>query len=59
MPDEPVPTLGKTEYKVVGPHAVFGAKPGDTVTLDLTAEQEAFYVNAGHLKATTQKKKEE
>lgn len=50
MPDAPVPTLGKKQYEVIGPHAVHGTDPGGTVTLDLTAEQEQFYLDGGHLK---------
>jgi hypothetical protein len=58
MPDAPVPTLGKKEYEVVGRNAVFGAKTGETLTLDLTEEQEQFYLNGGHLKVTAKKGKE-
>jgi hypothetical protein len=63
MPDEPVPLLGEKEYEVVGPHAVHGAKTGEKVTLNLSAEQESFYVEGGHLKVVAAKggttKKEE
>ena len=60
MPDEPIPTLGRKTYVVVGPHEVHGTKNGETVELDLTAEQEAFYVNGGHLAvAKTGKKAKE
>lgn len=56
MPDPPVETLGKKEYKVVGRNAVFGARTGEKVELDLTEEQELFYTEGGHLKAVAAKK---
>lgn len=55
MPDAPPELLGEKEYKVVGPRAVFGYPPGQTATLNLTQEQETYYVNAGHLKVTAKK----
>ena len=55
MPDEPIPTLGEREYEVVGRNSVHGAKTGEKVTLDLTAEQEDYYVNGGHLKVVAKK----
>ncbi|PRH79404.1 hypothetical protein C6N75_09990 [Streptomyces solincola] len=46
-PEKPEP--GVHAYKVVGPHAVDGVQPGDTVELELTEEQEQIMVDAGHL----------
>lgn len=55
MPDEPVPTLGEKEYEVAGAHAVLGNEPGSKFKADLTAEQESFYVDGGHLKVAEKK----
>lgn len=55
MPDEPVPTLGEKEYQVVGPRTVLGNEPGAKFKADLTAEQESFYVDGGHLKVVEKK----
>jgi hypothetical protein len=45
----------KREYRVSGPHAVFGTRPGDTVTLTLTTAEEAYFLNAGHLERAAKK----
>lgn len=59
MPDEPVPTLGKKTYEVVGRNAVEGVATGGTLTLDLTQEQHDYYVNGGFLKVAKTTGKEE
>jgi hypothetical protein len=47
---EPEPEVRGNTYRVVGPtHEVHGAKPGETFTADLTAEQEAALVEGGHI----------
>lgn len=58
MPDAPPELLGEKEYKVVGPHPVWGTEPGGVISLNLTAEQEDFYVGGGHLKVCKPSKKE-
>lgn len=37
------------KYRVVGSQEVLGHAPGSAFELELTQEQEAFYVDAGHL----------
>jgi hypothetical protein len=62
MPD-PEPERTKKEWRVAGRNAVLGHKQGETFTAEMTAEEEAFYVDAGHLKEvkrrTTEQGKEE
>lgn len=64
MPDEPVEVFERT-VKVIGRNAVMGHQTGETFSVQLTAEQENFYVTAGHLEvigagaALTQRSREE
>lgn len=37
-------------YEVTGPRLVGGAAPGETVTLELTKDQEARLIESGHVK---------
>lgn len=61
MPDEPVPLLGEKQYEVVGRNVTLASATGEkhevgtTLALNLTAEQEAFYVDGGHLKVVAAK----
>ncbi len=47
-PDRSIQTAAK-RYSVVGPHEVFGAKPGDVVELELTEGQAPALIDGGHL----------
>ena len=39
----------KQKYRVVGPHEVLGHAPGSVFETSLSEEQEAFYIEVGHL----------
>jgi hypothetical protein len=41
--------MAKKTYKVVGPYAVYGTAPGETVRLDLSPGEEQLHLEAGTL----------
>lgn len=53
VPD-PEPEPGEHAYEVVGPHEVFGHKPGAKFTAAIPAEQESFLIEVGHIKRLNQ-----
>lgn len=45
--------MAKKSYTVVGTAETLGHKPGETFSADLTADQESFYIDGGHLAVGT------
>lgn len=54
QPEPPAAPVART-YRVVGPRAVGGAEPGETVELTLTEGQEAALIEAGHIARVSKK----
>lgn len=43
------PEVHKNLYRVIGPHAVHGAAPGEEIELSLTPGELASLIGAGHI----------
>lgn len=56
-PDRSIP-MDSREYVVVGPRAVNGVEPGDTVNFPMTVDQARSLVQAGHIAIAETTKKE-